>query len=174
MGTPMRRAAAAAGRSTRTRRAPAVRRKPKRDYIRLDVSKNGQVVVIPENEDRFMTTVQEAAEACKESQKWAAFHQQFKNGLLPKLGQWLSQYDDKVDRAFIGLRDGGLLFLVTRKAVRFDGKFTNSLAKLDIAVACDAELDLISMEMLALPQVDEDAVWTFLDRKSALELRRAE
>jgi hypothetical protein len=138
--------------------------------IRLDYRiKGGNVVVMPNDEDRFTMTIQEAALACKAGVKQLRFGRQFERTLLPRLGSWMKAHKNKIQKAFLTLGDGRLLFLIVRREVPYDETFENELSDLDISIARDETLDLIRLAVLALPCVSEETYASFLDNRMILE-----
>ncbi|MDD4892078.1 MAG: hypothetical protein PHU85_19320 [Phycisphaerae bacterium] len=151
-----------------TRAMSSSTRRP--EPIHLDFrTKGGQVIVAPNDEDRFSLTIQEAAMACKAGQKQVLFGRQFERGLLPKLAVWTDQNQEKLERAYLTLGDGRLLFLVVRKNVPFDSEFEDRLSDLDLQIAQDEELGLIHLSVLALPKVSRTCYESFLDTRMTLE-----
>ncbi len=131
--------------------------------IRLNFHERGrQVVVTPENEDRFMMTVQEAASILQQANQQVLFVGQFQL-LLNALAAWLSKHRAKVFRSFLTVREGRLLFLVVRKQVRYDDPFDDSLTELDMQTAQDDRFSLIELEVLALPNASPGSFNSFLD-----------
>jgi hypothetical protein len=123
--------------------------------------KDGLVVVTPEDEDRFSITVEAAIRACQVDQKDAIFRFQFKR-MLNQLAAWLTARSEHVAKAFVSVREVGLLFLVVRKARNNDAFFEDDLTDLDLQIAQDPDLDLIRLSVLAIPCSPDEAVESFL------------
>lgn len=130
--------------------------------LQLDyyADEGSQVIVTPQDEDRFLLSVQEAAEACRAGNKAILFKRQF-GRLLKRLALWLGQYEEGVSRAFVTIRDAGLLFLVVQKTKAYDRDFENALTSLDIEIARDSNLDMVNLSVLALPSTSEDSYQSF-------------
>lgn len=143
-------------------------------YILLDYNKNGSVVVTPADQDRFIVTVQEAVVACRDAKEILEYRRQLVDRLVPTLKSWLEARRPKVRKAFLTIRDSGLLFLVVRKEAAVDGEFTDQLTALEVDVANDAALNMIRMDVLALPDVSEDGLRSFLNPGRAKELADAQ
>lgn len=134
--------------------------------IRLDYFKKGQqVVVTPHDMDRFMLSVQEAATACKVGHQAIRFGKQFEQKLLPRLAGWLRKHERRVRRGLLTTREGRLLFLVVRRQAECDLKLTDDLSDLDMEIAQDHEMSLISLDVLALPDVEDEVAESFIDSK---------
>jgi len=131
--------------------------------------KDRKVIITMENEDRFSMTVQEAALACKlaDNRQLFKFRSQFKN-LLNELAVWIQKNRKKVFKAFMTVRDAGLLFLIVRNEVPFDRDFEDQLSDLDIAIAQNENYSLINLSVLALPRCSPSAGFSFLSLKNTL------
>lgn len=143
-------------------------------YLQLDYNQQGKVTVTPENEDRFVMTIQDATLACQIGQNRKAFRSQFKE-LMDKLADWLREHRKSVHKSFLTAGSGGsLLFLVIRSRKKFDRPLTEALALLDASIARDKNLDLIRLEALALPRLSEEDATSFLLPGGVLEYNVAE
>ena len=143
-------------------------------YIRLDhTEKETGVVVTPESEDRFALTMELAIRGCALSSQIDKLNEQI-GSLLEMLHLWISEHSYIINQAYVALRDTGLLFLVVQKGKRFDPALEDELTELDIGIAQSEKFDLLNFSVLALPECGEEAVKSFLTRKSTLEYEHAE
>lgn len=126
-----------------------------------------KVVVEPENEDRFMLTAEQAANACQQHQRIGDFKDQLRE-LLGRLAQWLRDHRDEIDKAFVTVRDGALLFLVVRSDVRYDAGFEDELTDLDMSIAQDEAFDALSVDVMTLPRCNKVAYEAFLSPEYTL------
>lgn len=134
----------------------------KTEYIRLDYHGEGQkVIVTPQNQDRFMLSVREAAIACQMADDSNSFIQQFKE-LLENLASWLKRHGSKVERAFVTIRDAGFVFLVVQRNKSYNREFEDLLTELDMSIAQDQNLNLIRLNVLALPKSSKESYESFL------------
>lgn len=129
---------------------------------------NTPVLVEAENEDRFFTTVREAAAACQAADKEAQFSKQLRDNLFTKLRNWLRKQTSKVEGAYLAIREGGLLFLVVRSDTPYDRQFEDDLTALDAEIATDPSLSLVALDVMALPHVSEETAMAFLGSKKTL------
>lgn len=130
--------------------------------IRLNwEEKNNLVVVVPDNEDRFCVTVEQAVKACRSSLTEAEFRIQFKE-LLNRLAQWILEHKEKITSAHVTIRDAGLMFLVVRNYVEYDKNFEDELTVLDVEIARDLRFNQIKLSVMALPKVSPQATACFL------------
>jgi hypothetical protein len=129
--------------------------------------KDGLLTVTPEDEDRFSIKVGRAIELLQQANRAEDFRRQF-TLLLRELARWLKDRSD-VERAFLTLRDGALVFVVVREFCEYDDAFEDALSELDYSVANDADLDLIKMDAIGLPPASDRALSSFLDPAFTLE-----
>ncbi len=123
--------------------------------------KDRNVIVSPADSDRFTFTVEETIRACQLNKKVSEFKPVF-NNLLENLGKWIKNHTDKIDNAYITVRDACLLFVVVQKDKPHDRKFEDELTDLDLSVAHDAIFSDIRLNVIAIPKTSPDAVLTFL------------
>jgi len=143
-------------------------------YIQLDYETNGRVIVTPQDSDRFVVTIQEAVATCQTAGEVLRYRHAFSEVLMPRLTEWLECHRTQVRKAFLTVRDGGLLFLVIRKKAECDPEFTAELAEFDMEVAQDSNLDLICLEVMALPDVSDEVALSFTSPARRKELTGAE
>lgn len=142
-------------------------------YVRLNFrEKDCQVIVIPDDNDLFCTTVDKAIKACKAYDEMTRCSEQFKTMLCEKLASWIKNHKDNIEQAFVTVTESGALFLVVRKSMKFDREFTYALADLDMKIAQDPELNLIKLSVLSLPHSSEEEYGTFLNPSSTFQYRR--
>ena len=122
---------------------------------------DGMVTITPRDENRFAIKIRRAVELLQIGDKIDEFKQQFQL-LHSILIHWGVERQD-VSAAYLTMRDGSLAFVVIRNVTQYDEDFEDSLSDLDIAIANDADLDLIRLHTLSLPLVSEEAVASFLD-----------
>ena len=82
--------------------------------------------------------------------------------LVSHLAEWLRDRRSDIRDAYLTVCDTGLLFVVVRNSREYERDFEDSLTDLDIEIANDSAYDLIRMDVLALPDVSEDSVRSFL------------
>lgn len=143
------------------------------NIIQLDCSKKGKVVVTPQEQDRFVLTVQQATAACLGIMPILQYREQFVEGLMPKLIGWLEDHRKQIHKAFLTIRDGGLMLLVVRNKAEFDREFTDELTTFDMEVAQDAGLSAIRLDVLALPKVSDKGAMSFMSPGRIKELTNA-
>lgn len=128
--------------------SPSTRTEP----IRLHYEDRTRQVVVTAKEDkgRFVTTVEAAIEACAARQNAAEFCSQFQE-LLRHLDEWIKTHRKKISKAFVTVRDTGLLFLILQHSPEYDRALEDELTELDVEIAQDVCYSLLNLNVLALP-----------------------
>ncbi|MFH1023463.1 MAG: hypothetical protein V1809_08735 [Planctomycetota bacterium] len=135
--------------------------------------RNRQIVITPEDEDRFAVTVEAAIAACRAVEGMGKFRSQFKT-LLKRLAEWLGKHGGDVSNSYITVRDADLLFLVVQKAKAYQRDFEDALTELDIEVAQDRELNQIRLSVLAIPASSPESVASFLHPENSIIYHHAD
>lgn len=130
-------------------------------FIFLDESSNQNVIVVSKEEDRFVITAQAAVEACKASDRSIQFSNQFER-LMVKLAEWVTERRSQISKAYLTVCQHGTLFVVIQKSASCQDQLVDELTDLDLFVANEEQYSLISMDVLSLPPVNEDAEAAFL------------
>jgi hypothetical protein len=129
---------------------------------------DGDVVgVTPRNQTRFEIQMDRAIQILQLANEAERFNKQFKL-LLQKIAAWIKPRSAKIEAAYMTLQDGTLAFIIVRHESRYDEVLQDDLADLDVEIANDGDLDLINLATLALPNVDEAATLSFLDKRLVL------
>ncbi|GAG19458.1 unnamed protein product [marine sediment metagenome] len=134
--------------------------------------KHKQVTIVPEDEDRFNLTVEQAIRACKAEVGFAQFSSQLRK-LLTLLANWTEGHALSLKISYLTVRDTGLLFLSVMQGAQFNRKLEDELTDLDIRIAQNVSLDKIRLSVLALPNCTPDRLDTFLSPEYTLEIPRA-
>ncbi|MBI2900956.1 MAG: hypothetical protein HYY17_12290 [Planctomycetes bacterium] len=143
------------------------------DAVRLNwKDKNRPVVVTPDDQDRFMTTVQDAVRACRAHENSVRFNDQFQQ-TINRLGTWVRDHRSEILQAYVSIRDTDLLFLVETRSREYSREFEDALTDLDISIAQDSALNLIRLSVLAIPHSSPEAVNSFLSAGRALVFSHA-
>jgi len=134
--------------------------------IRLHFGDQTRVVVTPDDEDRFMTTSAEAAQACRSAQDTLKWKAQF-DALLGCVHLWCKGHA-AVARAYLGFSNDGLkVFILTiGSEYRFD--FDDAISELDMELA--QKFPRCPTEVLHFPEAPVESLTSFFDAGSALQL----
>ena len=125
----------------------------------LSESDNGHVLVDLNDNEKIMMSTSEAVNACRAIKDVPRFTYQFRD-LIDRLRDWSEENAAGLSTTKINLRSDGILFVATQKHVPRDEELISKLTDLDIAIANDAAFDLITMNVLSLPRVEETSAFT--------------
>lgn len=138
------------------------------DIVHLNMTnEDGQVVVTPSNQDRFVLKMEKAVRACQVVQSAEVFEKRFRV-MLGRLGEWLSNHRDSAASAWLTMRDGQWSFVVMRKQVAYDGAFEDQLTDLELGIARDSDLEGIHVSTMVLPLMSEECLQSFVDPALAM------
>jgi hypothetical protein len=120
--------------------------------IRLHFESSRQVVVVPEDNDIFITTANAAARACKQSQAGVEWSKQW-NDFLVSLNKWCSKHGDKVEAGYVTIGDSALNVLICLKRADYDFELEDELAELDLSLS--REYPMVVAEVIQIPNQNE-------------------
>ncbi|MBX9677205.1 MAG: hypothetical protein K2X38_00490 [Gemmataceae bacterium] len=123
--------------------------------------KNQQLVIDDETAGKLVTTVAAAIDACKASGKEDEFWRQFTE-MRELLTNWLVDHQELIADAYITVRDSAILFLALQQSPSFNQELEDSLTELDLAIAHNPDLDLIRLNVLAIPKTSQASVESLL------------
>ena len=116
--------------------------------IHLDVRSVQQVIVHPEDEDRFMMTAKEAARACERAQNEKELREQFSK-LLLYLRDWCVTHGNDVRAAYVYSGDGFLNVLICTVGDQYRFDFDDAVTNLDLDLT--REFDWLTAEVMQVP-----------------------
>lgn len=131
--------------------------------------RDGNLVVTPNDQDRFVVKVGKAIEILRQYNRQEQFEKQF-DLLIKELVAWLEAHKGRWHRAFLTSGESILRFIVVRQQVKFESDLTDALSDLGVKIANDTDLELIRLSTRALPLVSEEALQSFLDASFTIEL----
>ena len=142
---------------------------PKKDTkpLRLDFRSRNPVVVVPENEDRFVTTAREAALACRQAQDAKEWQEEFER-FLAHVNRWCGEHADHVDRGYLGFADEGLKVFLVTKASEYCFDLDDAVA--DLVVELTDLFPRCPTDVMHVPDRREEALHAFFSPHSALQL----
>jgi hypothetical protein len=117
--------------------------------IRLSFESREQVLVIPDDEDRFVTTAAEAARACKQADDSREWQKQF-NEFLKYLHKWCDDNSNRIESGYVSVGDSGLNVLLVLSSEGYDFDFEDEIVELDLALARD--FPLCTSEVMQVPK----------------------
>ena len=133
--------------------------------FRIFEGDSGQVVVNQLDGDRFVLSVQEVVNACGAFSRQRDLSKQAQL-LFEKLGEWSRARSTSIRSSHLTFRDSGLLFVVVQAGRAFDRKLCDDLVDLDLVIAGTPELDLIHLDVLAIPAAVPEAMAAFASLES--------
>ena len=141
--------------------------KTKIEPLRLDFRSEQRVVVVPEDEDRFVLTSHEAARACRRVANEKEWRSEF-GSFLAKVHDWCEQHSKSIDGAYLALGDEGMKVFVVTIRDEYDFGLGDEVARLGIELAdlfpgCPA--DVLHVPNMALNDLD-----SFFTPSTALQL----
>jgi len=139
------------------------------EFVQLLVwrEKDGMLTITPQDEERFSIRLNRAIEVLRRASSAEPVNDQVRL-LLRMLAEWLRNRLD-IESAYITVRDGTLCLLLVRSEVLYSEEFENAVAELDIAIASDVDLDLIRLNVIALPRASDEAIASFLDPEFSIK-----
>lgn len=102
--------------------------------LHLNFQSVQQVVVTGNDGDRWVTTVREAAQACRSALDQEAWQHEFE-GFLGKIHQWATQHAQDVSAAFVGVSSEGLTGVIVTKGQEYRQDLDDAITALDIELA---------------------------------------
>lgn len=138
----------------------------KNDVIVLKHSDQGQITVESEDEDRFVTTVQQAVKACTLQQNRERVIQTFKETLLKPIHDWCREHAPQVDRAYVVPQGNHLELFTIGKSKRYDFEFGDQLADLGLRLFQDGWRVVVTQ----LPASEADGLGTYFNPDGAIEV----
>lgn len=123
----------------------------KSNPIRLRFESREQVVVIPDDEDRFVITEGEAARACKRAVDDKEWKEQFDPFLL-FIHDWCEEHASDVKAGYVTIGDIGLNVLICIKSKDYSFDIEDTLVELDFALA--DQFPSCETEVMQIPNQD--------------------
>jgi hypothetical protein len=102
--------------------------------IQLDFQSRQQVVITGTEGDRWVTTVKEAAQACRSALDQKSWEEEFRS-FLTRINEWARIHADIVSAAFVGVSCEGLTGVIITKGSDYRIDFDDDVTKLDIELA---------------------------------------
>ena len=102
--------------------------------IHLDYRSQETVVVVPEDEDRFILTAKEAARACKQAHDNRDWARQW-NDFLVHIHNWCKDRAGLIDAGYVTVGDNALNVLLCVKTAEYNFEFEDAIADLDLELS---------------------------------------
>lgn len=101
--------------------------------IRLSFRSEQRVVVEPDDRDRFIMTVREAAQACKQVEDNKEWEDSFREFLV-HLEQWGVAHAERIHSVYVYTGDGSLNILIGTRGDSYAQEYDDVLSDLDISL----------------------------------------
>ena len=126
----------------------------------------GDVLITPEDEDRFVREAKWAVSACQSALAVEHFFKEFKQKFLFEIHKWCEQHRDKVQSAFVVPLPNHFQVFVVAKSDRYDFQLSDPLS--------DFEMEMYKndwpCEMLQIPDGTYETLETFFDAKNSIQV----
>ncbi len=126
-----------------------------------------RVLVTPEDENRFVTTVQRAAFACQTLLKVDEWRKEFES-LLSYLNQWAEKHKDTVAQAYVGVSSEGLTAVVITKGQEYQLTFDDEVTRLDIELA--NQFPNCQLDVLQSPECEPETRIPYLSLEHSIQV----
>ena len=137
----------------------------KGSIIRLSHA-HGNVIVEPEDEDRFVMTAQSAVQACQDRQRREEAIRTFKGEFLHPLFTWCREHADQVYACYVPVPSGCLQVFMVGTAPKYDFALGRALAALELKLS-DAGW---RVNVLQLPASAAEDLQTYFTTEGAIEV----
>jgi hypothetical protein len=117
--------------------------------IHLSIRSVQQVVVEPEDENRFMMTAKEATRACEQAQTEKELREAFSRFLV-YLHDWCKDRSDEVSAAYVYPGDGFLNILICTRGDTYRLDFDDPVTELDIDLT--RQFPWMAAEVMQVPE----------------------
>jgi len=133
-----------------------------KNIIRLKYGDDSQLLVEMKDGDRFGMTSTDAAMACHFYEAGKKAYGRQVQELSERLTSWFKNNAPHVKEARLGPRPDGLLFLVVMSKSAYNPELEDRMTELEAEIAQDATLDMIRLEVLAVPDFGPASFQAFL------------
>ena len=139
------------------------------DVITLTPGQKCRVHVVDQSRTNLVMTMEQAVRACHAYESQLTFQHQFET-LLDYLAQWWSDRKSRISKAWVTVRDTGLLFVVVQQEVELDQALEDDVTELVSSIIRNQGFGLIRLEAITLPQCDKDGFSSFVHSNATVEL----
>lgn len=142
--------------------------KTNQDAIRLSAAEaERQVIITPEDQDRFVLTCDQAIAACKIHSSRKVWFEEL-GRLFFHVNHWAIQHQDRVLACYAAPRGGQVVVFVIPKSDHFSFDLADLVVDLDIEIT--QKFQSIPAEVLQIPGASNSQFNSFVDPKIAKHL----
>lgn len=128
--------------------------------------RDGQIMVMPEDQDAFFISAEKATEACREAVRMDERISAFKEKFLLPLHAWCDQRGKQVSACYLPRPAGHLQAFIVTSSPRFDFQLAEEIAALERKLANAGWRVGVSQ----LPNAAKESLATFFTLDGALEV----
>ena len=133
--------------------------------IQLNWDSHGDVVVLARDRERFLLTMQQAAEACARGRQQLVWKEEF-DQLLKRVHGWAADRGAMVSSVYVGFLEGQVTFFVVPRGERMDFALSDEIATLEIELYQD--FCNCKGEVRQIPGHTLEALASFVDLEQAI------
>lgn len=133
----------------------------------LDFRSEQKVVVVPEDEDRFVVTSQEAARACRRVANEQEWKTEF-NSFLTNVHNWCKKHSQSIDGAYLSFGDEGLKLFLATNGDEYDFSLDDDVAKLGVDLT--NTFPGCPVDVLHVPHTSLKELRSFFSPSTAIQL----
>lgn len=126
---------------------------------------DGEVMVVPPDQDIFFLSAEKATEACKHAVQVQERVGRFKAEILVPLYKWCVAHSDRVRACYIPVPGVNIKIFIVTSSPAFDFDLAHEIAALEMDLAKAGWYVAVSQ----LPNADEETMETFFSKEGALE-----
>jgi hypothetical protein len=130
------------------------------ELIRL-THEEGQLVVRPEDQERFYLDAQLALRACRSLLNAETFLKRFRQEFLGTLWHWCAQHQEKIASCRVTMNGDFLQVFMITKQMRFDVELGKKIAALELCLAGFGW----SVSLLQVPKVGPESLEAFVGKQ---------
>ncbi len=134
--------------------------------LRLDFRSEQTVVVVPEDEDRFVTTSRDAAHACRRAADEHEWRSEF-HRFLTELNAWCQAHSRRIDRGYLGFGDEGLKVFLVTKQPEYDFTLDDGVSQLGVEL--DTQFPGCPADVMHVPDKPLKDLYSFFSPSKALQ-----
>ena len=116
--------------------------------IQLHFESTNQVLVVPDDKDRFVTTESEAARACRQMEHTKEWSNQW-NDFLVYVNAWCKNHSDSIEAGYVSVGDSALNVLLCLRNQDYDFDLEDAIAELDLELS--EKFPLCTAEVMQIP-----------------------
>lgn len=128
----------------------------------------GQVVVTPEDKDRFVMGSQHAISACQGAVAFDRFVEQFKNDFLRPLYTWCCEHKDSIQACYVPLpfSSSPIKVFMVAKSAKFDFALSDAIADVEL----EFQEDRWPCDVLQISSGSPEELQVFFDPAQSLQV----